>query len=181
MIAATDLRNAVREAYSLAARRPDAAHPFPTGARFAASLGYAEPLLHDHPRSADAFTGVSCIPGFAEVGRGMMVLDLGCGAGLDALAIGPRVRGMVGIDFSAEMLERAAAHMPVTQGDAERLPFRDACFDAVLANGIFNLNPGRSEIMAETARVLKPGGALWGAELILNGPAPDATLDNWFA
>ena len=141
------IRALVRQAYSAAAAHPEGRHPFPAGVAFASSLGYATPLLNDHPGAAEAFAGVSCIPGFAEVDHRMALLDVGCGAGLDALAIGPRVHRIVGIDFSAEMLSRAALHMEVVQGDAERMPFRGSLFDAALANGIFNLNPSRAEIL----------------------------------
>jgi arsenite methyltransferase len=178
-----DLRQGVREAYSRAALKPGEKHPFPVGAALAEALGYARPLLTDHPKAADAFVGVSCLPGFAEVDGRMTVLDVGCGAGLDSLAIGPRVRRMVGLDFSAEMLARASAHLEVVQADAERMPFRSGVFDAALANGIFNLNPRREEIMAELARVLRPGGKVWGAELILVGGLDEEARSraNWFA
>lgn len=163
--------------------KPAGDHPFPVGAALAESLGYARPLLTDHPMAADAFVGVSCLPGFVEVDGRMTVLDVGCGAGLDSLAIGPRVRKMVGLDFSAEMLARASAHLDVVQADAERMPFRDGAFDAALANGIFNLNPRRGEIMAEMARVVKPGGRAWGAELILVGELDEEARSraSWFA
>lgn len=176
-----ELVEKVRDTYSAAAAHPEAKYPFPVGASFAESLGYARPLLTDNPAAAEAFAGVACIPGFIEVNGRMSVLDVGCGSGLDSLAIGPRVGQVVGIDFSAEMLMRASARMPVVQGNVEQLPFATGSFDAASANGIFNLNPGRAEIMSEIARVLKPGGKLWGAELILTGPQPEATLDNWFA
>jgi arsenite methyltransferase len=178
-----DIRQGVREPSSRAAARPGEAHPFPVGAALAESLGYALPLLNDHPLAADAFVGVSCLPGFVEVDSRMTVLDLGCGAGLDSLAIGPRVRKIIGLDFSAEMLARASAHLEVVQGEAERLPFRDGAFDAALANGILNLNPRREEIIAELARVVRPGGRVWGAELILNGPLDEEAHSraSWFA
>lgn len=179
----SELRAGVREAYSRAASRPEEAHPFPVGARLAEALGYAQPLLTDHPLAADAFVGVSCLPGFVEVDARMTVLDVGCGAGLDALAIGPRVRKIVGLDFSAEMLARVAAHLEAVQADAERMPFATGSFDAALANGIFNLNPRREEIFAELARVVRPGGKAWGAELILTGPLDEEARSraSWFA
>lgn len=177
------LRAAMREAYSRAALKPAEQHPFPVGPALAESLGYAHELVIDHPLAADAFAGVSCLPGFVEVDAGMTVLDVGCGSGLDALAIGPRVRKIVGLDFSAEMLARASAHLDAVQGDAERMPFTDACFDAALVNGIFNLNPRREDIFAELARVVRPGGRAWGAELILIGPVDEEapTPAAWFA
>lgn len=176
-----EIAGKVREIYSAAAAQPGAKYPFPVGASFAESLGYARPLLDAHPCAAEAFSGVACIPAFAELDQASMVLDAGCGAGLDSIAAKPRVRRVFGVDFSPEMLDRASKSAPVVRANAEELPFAPGTFDAVLANGIFNLNPGRASIMAELARVLKPGGKLWGAELILTGPQPEATLDNWFA
>ncbi|MBE7541403.1 MAG: class I SAM-dependent methyltransferase [Bryobacteraceae bacterium] len=178
-----ELREGVRAAYSRAAAAPGEKHPFPVGAELAESLGYARPLLNDHPLAADAFAGVSCLPGFVEVDGRMTVLDVGCGAGLDSLAIGPRVKRMVGLDFSAEMLARASAHLAVVQGDAERMPFADGAFDTAIANGIFNLNPRRAEIFAELARVVRPGGRVWGAELILTGALDEEARSraSWFA
>lgn len=177
------LRAGVREAYSRAALKPAERHPFPVGAALAESLGYARELVVDHPLAADAFVGVACLPGFVEVDAGMTVLDVGCGSGLDALALGPRVRRIVGLDFSAEMLARASGHLDAVQAAAERMPFAGASFDAALANGIFNLNPRREEIFAELARVLRPGGRAWGAELILNGALDEEARSraNWFA
>lgn len=178
------LKAEVRQAYSRVAMEPGERHPFPVGAGLARSLGYAEPLVNDYPMAAEAFAGVACVPGFIEVDARMTVLDVGCGAGLDSLAIGPRVRRMVGLDFSAEMLARASAmHLDVVQGDAERMPFATGCFDAALANGIFNLNPRRGELMAELARVIKPGGMLWGAELVLVGALDEEARSqaSWFA
>lgn len=178
-----NLLAAVREAYSRAALRPDEKHPFPVGAALAESLGYARPLLTDYPSAAEAFAGVSCVPAFAGLDARMTVLDLGCGAGLDSLAVAPRVRKVIGLDFSAEMLARAALHLETVQGEAGRLPFAAASFDAVLANGIFNLNPRREEIFSEIARVLRPGGCAWGAELILQAPLGEEARSraNWFA
>jgi arsenite methyltransferase len=96
---------------------------------------------------------------------------------------------VLGVDFSAAMLQRASqaacgANVAFLQGDAERLPLRDASVDAALVNGIFNLNPARDAIFHELARVLKPGGAVYGAELILREPLSKeqrASTANWFS
>ena len=98
---------------------------------------------------------------------------------------------MVGVDFSEAMLTRARqaageAGVDVTfhQGDAERLPLDEASVDAALVNGIFNLNPARAEIFRELARVVRPGGRVYVAELILQEAVtkPDHfTEAEWFA
>jgi ubiquinone/menaquinone biosynthesis C-methylase UbiE len=123
------------------------------------------------------------------------VLDLGCGAGLDSLVAGRKVgsRGkVIGVDFSTPMIGRArraaaeagAGNVEFFEVDAERLPLEDDSIDVVLANGIFNLNPARSEIFAELARVVRTGGSVHAAELVLRAPLPRETRESessWFA
>ena len=190
------LRDGVRRAYSAAAVRPQDKHPFPVGRSFAESLGYPQDLLAGLPSvSVDAFSGVSNVAVFARIPAGAVVLDLGCGAGLDSLIaagrVGPQGR-VIGIDFSDSMLGRArqaAAEIGVRnvefyQADAEKLPIEDGLIDVALANGIFNLNPEREAIFDELARVVREGGAVYAAELILTEPlSPEvqASETNWFA
>ena len=108
-----------------------------------------------------------------------------------ARRIGPAGQ-VIGIDFSETMLERARSakqsqnlpYLEFHHGDAEHLPLADSSMDSAIVNGIFNLNPKRQEIFSELARVLRPGGAAWVAELILAKPLPEserANKDNWFA
>lgn len=192
----TRLCEAVRGAYSSAAIEPRASHPFPVGRDFALSLGYPADLVDAVPSVAvDAFAGVSNLAVLADVPEGASVLDLGCGAGLDSLIAvrraGPRGR-VVGVDFSAPMLDRARAakaqarigNVGFSRADAERLPLRDGVADVALVNGIFNLNPGRAAIFGELARVVRPGGAVFAAELVLREPLPPTTQfseADWFA
>jgi SAM-dependent methyltransferase len=191
-----ELRHRVREAYAVAARSPAGKQSFPVGRAFAESLGYPAAVLDRMPPDAvDSFAGVSNISISAKLNAGTRVLDLGCGAGLDSLIAAQQIgaRGLVvGIDFGAEMLARArqaaralrASNVIFCQADAERLPLRNGSIDAALINGIFNLNPAREAIFSELARVLRPGGEVWAAELILSEPLPAeerASAANWFA
>jgi ubiquinone/menaquinone biosynthesis C-methylase UbiE len=137
-----------------------------------------------------AFAGVAAVSVAADLTPGERVLDLGCGAGLDSLVAAGRVGPdgwVVGVDFSADMLARAAAagaeRVFWCRASAEDLPLANGSIDVALVNGIFNLNPGRSRIMAELARVVRPGGRVHAAELVLRGPLPEAerTAANWFA
>jgi hypothetical protein len=53
-----------------------------------------------------------------------------------------------------------------------------------IVNGIFNLNPFRTQLFQELARVVKPGGSVWSAEIILNEQLPEAQRESeaaWFA
>jgi arsenite methyltransferase len=191
----TSLRESVRAAYSAVAEKPGNRHPFPIGRAFAESLGYPPHLLDRIPTaSLEAFTGVTNLASFAEIPHSARVLDLGCGAGLDSLVLAQRLNGfgmVLGVDFSSPMLDRArrsAAEIGLTnvnfcQAGAERLPLPNAAFDAAIVNGIFNLNPARQAIFHELARVIRPGGRLYSAELILREPHPSSTFDptDWFA
>jgi ubiquinone/menaquinone biosynthesis C-methylase UbiE len=70
------------------------------------------------------------------------------------------------------------------QADAERLPLDTASIDVAFVNGIFNLNPARAEIFRELARVVRPNGHVYVAELVLQEAVskPDHfTEAEWFA
>lgn len=193
---AQQLREGVRDAYSAAAENPQAKHPFPVGRSFAESLGYPLELLASLPAVAvDAFAGVSNVAIFADIPLGATVLDLGCGAGLDSLIAARRVgpKGyVIGMDFSETMLARAqqaatevgADNMEFRRADAENIPLEADTIDVALVNGIFNLNPARDLIFAELARVVRPSGVVYAAEIILCEPLPpetQASETNWFA
>ncbi len=186
----------MRVAYSRAASNPDEKHPFPVGEEFALSVGYPREFLDTMPHTAiGGFAGVSNVSVFATLPAGATVIDLGCGSGLDSLIAAQRVGAegrVVGIDFSEAMLNRASsslrelglANMMFLRSGAEQLPLADASVDRALVNGIFNLNPYRDEIFRELARIVKPGGCVFGAELVLQAPLPEASqagAANWFS
>lgn len=190
------LREGVCKAYSSAAERPQDEHPFPVGRRFAESLGYPQNLLASLPSvSIDAFAGVSNVAIFADIPVGATVLDLGCGAGLDSLIAAQRVGSkgrVIGVDFSEAMLARARQaveevgidNVEYRHADAEKLPIEDGLTDVALVNGIFNLNPKRDAIFRELVRVVRKGGALYAAELMLREPLPPEIKNSetdWFA
>lgn len=195
-LVAEDIREAVRHAYSKAAEAPQEEHPFPVGRAFAESVGYPGKLLDSLPSVAvEAFAGVSNVAIFAEITVDDHVLDLGCGAGLDSLIaadrVGPTGR-VTGIEFSAAMMARArqaaeihgVANIQLVKTAAENLPMPDDSVDVAMVNGIFNLNPARDAIFRELARVIRKGGSVYAAELILREPLPPETVkdpSNWFA
>jgi ubiquinone/menaquinone biosynthesis C-methylase UbiE len=96
------------------------------------------------------------------------------------------------MDFGRSMLERARravedtgrANVQITRAEAENLPLPEASIDVGMVNGLFNLNPLRTSIFRELSRVIRPGGAVYAAELILKAPLPAEerkSEDNWFA
>jgi ubiquinone/menaquinone biosynthesis C-methylase UbiE len=96
------------------------------------------------------------------------IIDVGCGTGRLAARLleAPSVRAVVGLDFSAGMLEQARARLGSTEaaalvrGDATRLPFADAAFDAAVSTEAFHWFPDQDAALAEIHRVLRPGGRL---------------------
>lgn len=190
------LREGTKWAYSAAAEKPFDEHPFPVGEQFAESLGYSRELLSSLPSaSKEAFSGVSNVSIFADIPIGSVVLDLGCGAGLDSFTAARQTGTtgqVIGVDFSFSMLIRArkaaieasTKNVEFYQADGESLPIGSVSIDIAIVNGIFNLNPKREAIFHELARVIKDGGKLYAAELILKAPLPPDIVESntdWFA
>lgn len=189
------LRAAVAERFGHVATQPDARFNFPVGRAFAEAVGYPANLLDALPAAASAsFTGVTALPRWTDLRAGEVVLDLGCGAGLDSLiaaqAVGPEGR-VQGIDLSREMIELArrnaedagVANVSFRCAAVEDLPQATDSVDVAIANGVFNLAPEKERAAAEVARVLRPGGRLIAAEIVLSSDIPRserATLDDWF-
>lgn len=94
-----------------------------------------------------------------------VVLDAGCGAGVDLAVFRAAGHHVVGVDLSAGMVCEAAANGPVVQGDLVRLPFPDAVFDACwLSASLVHLDePSADAALREVRRVLRPGGPLEGS------------------
>lgn len=194
-LSAEDLRAAVGERYGKVASEPDGSFNFPVGRAFAEAIGYPADFLDRLPQTASAsFAGVAGLPAWLDLKPGMTVVDLGCGAGLDTLMaadrVGPKGR-VIGVDISSEMAalardnaaEAGFANVEVIESPVEQLPLGSASVDAVIANGIVNLAPEKERLVAEVARVLKPGGAMTAAEIVLTEDIPGsqrATLDDWF-
>lgn len=190
MTSPSELHNQVRAAYSAIAVAPEENKLFACGRQLAENLGYPVEVLDRVPVAAvEAFCGVGDVSRWADIQATDLVLDVGCGAGLDTILAADRAAKVVGVDFSLEMLQRAhlcmaeaglAAKVTLLKAEVQSLPLLDASMDVALVNGLFNLNPFRAEAFRELARVLRPGGVLYASELVLREPAILGAETNWF-
>jgi SAM-dependent methyltransferase len=97
----------------------------------------------------------------AAVASGKAVLDVATGPGYAAALAAERGAKVMGVDFSHEMIELAAALHPAIdfrQADANALPFEDATFDAVVSNLLMPHVSDLPAVVRELARVVRPGG-----------------------
>ena len=191
-----EIRKLVRDKYSEVAEKPRSKYKFRVGRGYALDLGYAREELGILPDTlTDAFTGVSpFLTRFEELATGEVILELGCGGGLDTALIANKLAPsakVIGLDLSFAMLGRAArsldmqnhSHVSFNQGLAEQIPLRDHSTDWVISNGIFNLSPEKETILAEIYRVLKPKGRVLCSEIVLHQePSQEERLneDDWF-
>ncbi len=194
-LTAEEIRSAVVERYGQVATDPTGTFNFPIGRAFAEAIGYPPATLDSVPEEASrSFAGVTYFHPRTKLVPGEVVLDLGCGAGMDmiiaAKAVAPTGR-VIGIDYSEEMVALATANArragvdntKVHHAPVEALPLPDASVDVAEANGVFNLVPGKDEAVAEVYRVLRPGGRFVAAEIALRHDVPaseQAMLQDWF-
>jgi arsenite methyltransferase len=175
------LREQVRATYDQVARNPGGDYHFHRGPEYAQRfLGYDAGELDGLPELSTArFAGVGNPLAIGPIEPGTTVLDHACGAGMDLLLAARRVgaRGRaIGIDMTPAMIEcatqaaRQAGLARITefqQGYYEELPVDDASVDVVISNGVLNLSPDKHRVMSEVFRVLRPGGQLYLADVVV--------------
>jgi len=181
MSEATDqIQTEIKERFVKVALEPQAKQRHPTGPASAKRLGYDEAEIDAMPANVtESFCGVGNPLALGELRPGETVLDIGCGAGLDmilaARRVGPLGR-VVGVDMIEPMIDKAkvnAVAAGVTNaefhhGEADRLPMADGSVDVVISNGVFNLCLDKPKVLTEVFRVLRPGGRIQMADILLD-------------
>jgi len=187
---AEDIKEAVKEKYSQVAKEPCASFNFPVGTNFAIAVGYPKETLDKLPQTfTESFTGANNPQPFIDLKGDELILDLGCGAGLDLYFYSKSTgsKGKVyGLDISPEMINKANNNMKSVGinniefvcGSSDNLPFKNDFFDVVASNGIYNLSPDKEKVLKEVYRVLKPGGRTVFCEIVLKDKLPENTINN---
>jgi len=162
----------------------------------AEAFGYSAKELAAIP--AEANMGLSCgnPTATANLRPGEVVVDLGCGGGLDvflaAAKVGPTGKA-IGIDMTPEMIKRAKKNaakgvdgkriknVEFHLATIDKLPLPDASVDCVISNCVINLAPDKPAVFREIARILKPGGRLAVSDIALKKPLPKALAEDIMA
>lgn len=174
--------SAVQDMYTQVADAPDQPFHFPLGRELGRQLGYPDNELDQLPTEVlSSFAGVGCPFHLDAVRPGDVCLDIGAGAGVDSLIAARRVGEagwVLALDLTAAMARKlkntlranGADHISVIQGSAEALPLPDACVDCITSNGALNLVPDKRRAIREMHRVLRPGGRLQLADVVIRRP-----------
>jgi arsenite methyltransferase len=165
------LKDEILRMYQAVADQPESTFHFFHGREAAELFGYEAEWLDRAPAGAVAsFAGVGNPHERSHLQLGETVLDLGSGAGLDAIIaawqVGPGGR-VVGVDLNPVMCVKAQAHVATTgmqmecrEGSMEDIPLPATSVDAVISNGVINLSFRKRRVVQKIFRVLRPGGRI---------------------
>ena len=183
------LRAEVSQEYARVAQNPGLGFHFHTGRRLAGMLEYQDGWLEGLPEETiESFAGTGNPFNLGKLLPNDRVVDAACGAGLDCLIaanmVGPKGE-VIGVDMTEAMIDKAKANaqaigaktVSFKQGFFEELPVEDGWADVVISNGAVNLAPDKDQMFRELNRVLKPGGRLQIADILVEKPIPDSAKE----
>ncbi len=185
------LKSEVRLTYTQVAEDPAGDYHFHRGADYAAKhLGYDLAALNALPLAAtEVFCGMGNPFKMGALERGATVIDIGSGGGMDCMLAAKQVGPsgtVIGIDMTDAMLERSSGaaraaglvNIRFEKADMNRLPLADESVDVVISNGVINLAPDKEAVFAELFRVVKPGGRLQFADIIMKSDLSEDARNN---
>lgn len=184
------LRRAIQHEYEQVATTPDKGFHFHVGRPLAKRLQYPDDQVDALPGAVvESFAGVANPFEWGDLQSGETVLDVGSGAGFDAILAARQVAPsgkVIGIDMTPAMIEKARANarragidnVEIREGLAEELPVEDDSIDVVISNGVLNLCPDKHSAYRELMRVLKPGGRVQIADIAVQNLVPQEAKEN---
>lgn len=171
----------IEKKYSKVAVSPMGQFRYTTGKKALEFLGYdREVMAQLSEKITDSYCGTGNPFLLEEIKEGEIILDFGCGAGIDLIfaskLVGDKGR-VVGLDLVPEMLGRAEKNIDeldlkntsLVLSKDENLIFPDATFDTIISNSVFNLVPNKEFLFKELYRVLKPEGKLMVVDQLFTG------------
>lgn len=153
------------------------------------SIGYKEEELETVPEEANMGLGCGSPLSYGEPRKGEVVVDLGCGKGMDVFLAAEKVGDegkVIGVDMTLEMLSEAREiaekngyrNTEFRLGEIEHIPVGDNTVDLVISNCVINLSIDKQQVYDDIYRILKKGGRISISDITLENPLPDEVLDN---
>jgi len=171
-----DIKKIVKDAYKNIATK-DTICSCNSAKNISKSIGYTDEELQIVGK-ANLGLGCGNPLAFGKIKKGDVVLDLGSGAGIDAILASKKVgkKGkVIGVDMTEEMIQKAKENAKMQNiknvefllGEIENLPINDNSVDTIITNCVINLTPDKAKTFSEAYRVLKPCGKIYLSDIVL--------------